>query len=46
MEKRKTFYDSEMALFDERVQKSARKQVEVETYQNPWELTNFMISKD
>ncbi len=23
-----------------------KKQVEVETYQNPWELTNFMISKN
>jgi hypothetical protein len=23
-----------------------KKQVEVETYQNPWNLTNFMISKD
>ena len=23
-----------------------KKQVEIETYQNPWELTNFMISKD
>jgi hypothetical protein len=23
-----------------------KKQVEVETYQNPWNLTNLMISKD
>jgi hypothetical protein len=23
-----------------------KKQVEIETYQNPWDLTNFMISKD
>jgi hypothetical protein len=23
-----------------------KKQVEIETYQNPWELSNFMISKD
>lgn len=23
-----------------------KNQVEIETYQNPWELTNFMISKD
>jgi hypothetical protein len=23
-----------------------KKQVEIETFQNPWDLTNFMISKD
>jgi len=23
-----------------------KQQVEIETYQNPWKLTNFMISND
>ena len=23
-----------------------KQQVEIETYQNPWKLSNFMISKD
>jgi hypothetical protein len=23
-----------------------KKQVEIETFQNPWDLTNFMISKN